>query len=101
MGCDGGSIPRRDELVKLKKKAEKVDPAEVERIKWFTCALSNDKLKEPIVACELGHLYNKEAVIRSLLDKNVDEKFNHIRNLKVFIFSLQLYIFILFFFKKV
>jgi len=24
MGCDGGTIPRRDELVKLKKKAEKV-----------------------------------------------------------------------------
>lgn len=23
MGCDGGSIPRRDEMVKLKKKAEK------------------------------------------------------------------------------
>ena len=25
MGCDGGSIPRRDEMVKLKKKAEKVN----------------------------------------------------------------------------
>ena len=24
MGCDGGSIPRRDEMVKVKKKAEKV-----------------------------------------------------------------------------
>lgn len=24
MGCDGGSIPRRDEMVKLKKKAQKV-----------------------------------------------------------------------------
>ncbi len=24
MGCDGGTIPRRDEMVKLKKKAEKV-----------------------------------------------------------------------------
>ena len=24
MGCDGGSIPRRDEMVKLKKKAAKV-----------------------------------------------------------------------------
>ena len=27
MGCDGGSIPRRDEMVKLKKKAEKVRTA--------------------------------------------------------------------------
>lgn len=83
MGCDGGSIPRREELVKLKKKAEKVDPTEVERIKWFTCAMSNERLKEPIVACELGHLYNKEAVIRALIEKNVDEKFSHIRSLKV------------------
>lgn len=91
MGCDGGSIPRRDELVKLKKKAEKVDPGEIERIKWFTCALSNEKLKEPVVTCELGHLYNKEAVIRCLLDKNVDEKFSHIRNLKVhLLFTLLL-----------
>jgi hypothetical protein len=49
MGCDGGSIPRREELVKLKKKAEKVDPIEVERIKWFTCAMSEERLKEPIV----------------------------------------------------
>lgn len=24
MGCDGGTIPRRDELVKLKKKPEQV-----------------------------------------------------------------------------
>lgn len=24
MGCDGGTIPRRDEMVKVKKKAEKV-----------------------------------------------------------------------------
>jgi hypothetical protein len=39
-------------------------------------------LKEPIVACELGFLYNKEAVIRHLLDKTIDEAFKHIRNLK-------------------
>jgi len=82
MGCDGGSIPRRDELVKLKKKEEKPDPNEVERIKWSSCSISKEPLKEPIVACELGFLYNKEAVIRHLLDKTMDESFKHIRNLK-------------------
>jgi hypothetical protein len=82
MGCDGGSIPRRDELVKLKKKEEKPDPNEVERIKWSSCAISKEPLKEPIVACELGFLYNKETVIRHLLDKTMDESFKHIRNLK-------------------
>jgi hypothetical protein len=82
MGCDGGSIPRRDELVKLKKKEEKPDPNEVERIKWSSCAISKEPLKEPIVACELGSLYNKETVIRHLLDKTMDESFKHIRTLK-------------------
>lgn len=82
MGCDGGSIPRRDELVKLKKKEEKPDPNEVERIKWSSCAISKEPLKEPIVACELGFIYNKEAVIRHLLDKTMDNSFKHIRNLK-------------------
>ena len=32
MGCDGGTIPRRDELVKLKKKAEKVRKSRVSNI---------------------------------------------------------------------
>lgn len=83
MGCDGGSIPRRDELVKLKKKEEKVDQNELDRIKWGTCAISKEPLKDPIVADELGFLYNKEAVIRHLLDKSLDESFKHIRTLKV------------------
>jgi len=82
MGCDGGSIPRRDELVKMKKKEEKPDQNEVDRIKWSSCAISKEPLKDPIVACELGFLYNKEAVIRSLLDKTLDESFKHIRSLK-------------------
>jgi len=82
MGCDGGSIPRRDELVKMKKKEEKPDPNEVERIKWSSCAISKEPLKDPIVADELGFLYNKEAVIRHLLDKTMDESFKHVRSLK-------------------
>lgn len=82
MGCDGGSIPRREELVKLKKKEEKPNPNEVERIKWTSCSLSKEPLKEPIVTCELGFLYNKEAVIRHLLEKSLDDKFKHIRSLK-------------------
>lgn len=37
MGCDGGSIPRRDEMVKLKKKAEKVS-----RASFITASVLND-----------------------------------------------------------
>ena len=34
MGCDGGTIPRRDEMVKLKKKAEKVRPNVTNLYHW-------------------------------------------------------------------
>jgi hypothetical protein len=54
MGCDGGSIPRRDEMVKLKKKAEKADKDVELQARWKYCALSGEELKTPIVACELG-----------------------------------------------
>ena len=40
MGNDGGSIPRRIELVKEKQKEVKVNP-DLERVAaWFYCALS-------------------------------------------------------------
>jgi hypothetical protein len=39
-------------------------------------------LKEPIACCELGNLYNKEAIIQALLDKDVSSALVHIRNLK-------------------
>jgi len=82
MGCDGGSIPRREELVQLKKNPEKADEKELERIKWTSCTLSKEPLRTPIVACELGFLYNKEAVLKHLIDKSIPETFSHIKSLK-------------------
>lgn len=47
--------------------------------------MSSEKLRKPIVACPLGKLYNKEAIIEYLLNKD-EFKTNlvvgHIRNLK-------------------
>lgn len=76
MGCDGGTIPRRDELVKTKKKAIKVrrlfsiisnekktllldltlqNPKDVEKAaKWNNCHLTQQPLQKPIVADLLG-----------------------------------------------
>ena len=79
MGCDGGSIPRRHvkriylilnyfnlkilililELVKEKAKTAPIDQSNLTISKWFYCFLSKDLLTEPVVACELGNLYNK------------------------------------------
>ncbi|XP_013888633.1 replication termination factor 2 [Austrofundulus limnaeus] len=86
MGCDGGTIPKRHELVKGPKKVEKVDKNAELAAKWKYCALSQEKLRRPIVACELGRLYNKDAVIEYLLDKTAErpnsEAVTHIRGIK-------------------
>nr|XP_021139329.1 protein RTF2 homolog isoform X2 [Columba livia] len=54
--------------------------------RWYYCALSQEKLCRPIVACELGRLYNKDAVIEFLLDKSPDktpmEAASHIKSIK-------------------
>lgn len=83
MGCDGGTIPRRDELVKTKKKPEQKDKNAETVAKWKHCAISQDPLRKPIVACELGKLYNKEAVIEHLIKKDVAtaEVAGHIKKL--------------------
>ncbi len=83
MGCDGGSIPTRCELVKVKKKEEQADKNELNRIRWQACALSKEALKPPIVCCPLGYLFNKEAVLTHLLQKNLPPTYSHIKSIKV------------------
>lgn len=86
MGCDGGTIPKRHELVKGPKKVEKVDKNAELVARWYYCTLSQEKLKRPIVTCELGRLYNKDAVIEFLLDRSPDkphaDSAAHIKSLK-------------------
>nr|CAB3265818.1 protein RTF2 homolog [Phallusia mammillata] len=85
MGCDGGTIPKRHELVRTKKKAEEKDKDSELAFKWQYCTLSHQILKDPIVACELGKLYNKDVIIEYLLDKQAQDKpakVSHIKSLK-------------------
>jgi len=87
MGCDGGTIPTRDELVKTKKKPEQKDADSVRLYKWQHCALTQEKLQKPVVSCELGRMYNKEAIIEMLLNTKSegtarDPVVEHIRNMK-------------------
>lgn len=47
------------------------------------CASSQEELRSPIVACELGRLFNKESVLEILLDKaKAPECGKHLRSLK-------------------
>ncbi|KAJ7490059.1 DUF602-domain-containing protein [Mycena galericulata] len=74
MGNDGGSIPDRRDLVRNKPKAEALDKANQTRARWGFCALSKRKL------------YNKDAIIEFLLDRDAygdgDNICGHIRSLK-------------------
>ncbi|XP_072947110.1 replication termination factor 2 [Epargyreus clarus] len=83
MGCDGGTIPRRDELVRMKKKPEQKDKDAERSFKWRNCALTQQPLQEPIVACGLGRLYSKGPVLEALLDKeSKPPSIDHIKNMK-------------------
>ncbi|KAK0161113.1 hypothetical protein PV327_009626 [Microctonus hyperodae] len=83
MGCDGGTIPRRDELVRIKKKPEQKDKDAELAFRWRHCTIKQLPLQQPIVACGLGKLYSKEAVIEGLLDRTIlPESAVHIKNLK-------------------
>lgn len=57
MGCDGGTIPKRHELVKTAKRPEQKDKDMDRKAKWSTCTIRQQALTNPIVACELGKLY--------------------------------------------
>nr|CAD7429210.1 unnamed protein product [Timema monikensis] len=83
MGCDGGTIPKRDELVRTKKKPEQKDKNSELSFRWQHCTISQTPLQSPIVSCGLGRLYNKVAVIEAILDRtNLPDVCQHIKSLK-------------------
>ena len=87
MGADGGSIPRRAEMVKTKAKTEVLDDSEILKTQWTCCYISKKPLEKPIVACSLGRLYNKESVVLYLMNKDETEaslaaELVHIKSLK-------------------
>ncbi|XP_076638168.1 replication termination factor 2 [Colletes latitarsis] len=83
MGCDGGTIPRRDELVRVKKKPEQKDKEAELAFKWRHCTIKQLPLQPPVVGCALGRLYSKESVLEGLLDRStLPESAQHIKNLK-------------------
>lgn len=78
MGNDGGSIPKRSEVVKHKKNEVEVDKHAKNFAKSSLCAMSKEPLRAPVVACKRGLLYNKEHLIKRLLEKTVPHEFRHI-----------------------
>ncbi|KAL9657262.1 hypothetical protein ABK040_011483 [Willaertia magna] len=75
MGCDGGTIcERRDLIIKTKKEAKKIDKDLINSTIWTTCHLTKEILSEPIVADKCGFLYNKKDLLECLLDKQKKKK---------------------------
>jgi len=66
----------------MKKKKEVLDKNQELASTWRHCALSHNRLQVPIVACEKGRLFNKEAILEHLIDKGDNEIVAHIRSLK-------------------
>lgn len=85
-GGDGGATgaESRDCYLKMyaEKKPDKVDPNETRICKWSTCALSQETLKPPCAIDRLGNVFNKEFLVRALLEKTLPSQFSHIRGLK-------------------
>lgn len=51
---------------------------------WQCCAITQEKLEEPVVTCGLGKLYNKSSLIEALLNKSqYADILQYIKNLKV------------------
>lgn len=52
--------------------------------RWLHCALTQERLREPIVMCGLGRLYTKQNIIEQLLDreKEMPDACKHIKSLK-------------------
>jgi hypothetical protein len=82
MGNDGGSISHRTEMVKTKQKEERKDNFEMARAKSRFCAMTKEPLREPIAVCKMGMLYNKEEIIKRLIEKTIPRAFRHIKKLK-------------------
>eukprot|EP00747_Dinoflagellata_sp_TGD_P181476 gnl/TRDRNA2_/TRDRNA2_35337_c0_seq1.p1 gnl/TRDRNA2_/TRDRNA2_35337_c0~~gnl/TRDRNA2_/TRDRNA2_35337_c0_seq1.p1 ORF type:complete len:298 (-),score=60.99 gnl/TRDRNA2_/TRDRNA2_35337_c0_seq1:87-932(-) len=108
MGGDGGVVPSRCDRVKTKgwgftkgssgrytnslgemsnyQQMVSEDTGQTyferQRQRMSCCWLTQQPLKEPVVACKLGNLYNKESMIAALLEKNIPEDISHVRALK-------------------
>lgn len=67
----------------MKRKAKKVDSRDAAYMKSSLCTLSKEPLVKPICICKLGNLYNKEEIVKRLIEKSMPkEGFSHIKKMK-------------------
>lgn len=59
-----------------------VDKRKVRAMRVRTCALNAEPLKAPLVADELGQIFNKMAVLEALSAKSMPDNLDHVRGLR-------------------
>ncbi len=87
MGGDGGTyVTGRQYIRSCRTDIEEGDASKSvkdrQRRRAGSCAQSGALLEEPVVMCQLGNLFNKEAIITALINKTLNSHFSHIRGLK-------------------
>jgi hypothetical protein len=65
MGNDGGTIVKRRDLVKERKKKRRIRGLTANNVAY--CFLSGKPLSRDAVVCRMGHIYNKEAMLKALI----------------------------------
>lgn len=88
-GGDGGSIPGRMDLVRTakthgwyRKQASRDDPSLQADARLSLCTLSNAPLQAPVVMCQMGNLFNREAVLKHLLSREKKPHLTHLKALR-------------------
>ncbi|CAI5510690.1 unnamed protein product [Closterium sp. Naga37s-1] len=64
------------------RRPDKVDPRDTRVASWTHCHLSGEPLTPPCVVDLLGSVFNKEAVVRALVDKSIPVALKHIKGLR-------------------
>eukprot|EP01105_Mastigella_eilhardi_P025121 TRINITY_DN6724_c0_g1_i1.p1 TRINITY_DN6724_c0_g1~~TRINITY_DN6724_c0_g1_i1.p1 ORF type:complete len:307 (-),score=88.69 TRINITY_DN6724_c0_g1_i1:25-921(-) len=115
MGLDGGTLPTRSDILRRSswkliqrdhskstrggvvdnmcapKEQSTAEKVELNRVTWTACALSGEPLRQPIVACRMGRIYNKEAAVEFMCgtlrfqatkEKLQENGFGHLHSLK-------------------
>eukprot|EP01068_Selenidium_serpulae_P007311 Selendium_serpulae@DN4678_c0_g1_i1.p2 len=103
MGGDGGSIPKRVDVVRTagwrfvrnlggmgynpnlqaRSGDERLGRVESKSFRMSTCALTQERLRQPVVACRLGNLYNKLPLVQAMVAKKLPPHLEHISSLRV------------------
>ncbi|OQR90092.1 hypothetical protein THRCLA_22588 [Thraustotheca clavata] len=85
MGNDGGVIAVKRKFMRHgqhKQRDEQADKDAVREKRTTMCALTDEPLRDPIVADKLGNLFNKDKLIERLLDRTLPDEFGYIRSMK-------------------